>query len=421
MVDSRAMSESLRLSENGVTRPGRWLFARPLVLLALALILSTVVFELSRWSRLPASTLLRDEVAAPEHYGAIELSRPLVAEFLSDHPLPGLSLCVGIEGAPAWCIASGYSDLESRAKLTPDSAVRIGSVSKTLTAAILARLQERGLVNLDGPAGSVIDPLPKHLQELTARQLASHTAGVRHYRWRFGWPPHEIWWRTHYDSVTDSLQLFVNDPLLFPPGTAFSYSSYGYTLLGALLERASGEKFASLLQREIVQPLGLRATSLDMASVGEPDNIRYYETFGRAARSTLTIDTSRSWPGAGILSSPEDLVIFATALSSGHLVSDATLETLLTPQLLPDGTRNEQNYALGWRITQTRKFLGGVDSYRVAHHGGVSSGASAFLLLFPDQNVAVAVATNSRTGSALLAGLAFAVAEPFMAAVTCGS
>ena len=136
MVDSRAMSKSLRLSENGVTRPGRWLFARPLVLLALALILTTVVLELSCWSRIPSSTLLRDEVAAPEHYGAIELSRPLVAEFLSDHPLPGLSLCVGIEGAPAWCIASGYSDLKSRAKLTPDSAVRIGSVSKTLTAAI---------------------------------------------------------------------------------------------------------------------------------------------------------------------------------------------------------------------------------------------------------------------------------------------
>ena len=94
-----------------------------------------------------------------------------------------------------------------------------------------------------------------------------------------------------------------------------------------------------------------------------------------------------------------------------------TLETLLTPQRLPDGSDNSQGYALGWRLAHTREFLGGHESYRVAHHGGVAAGGSAFLLLFPDQAVAVAVLTNTRTGSGALAGLAFDVAEPFMASL----
>ena len=106
-----------------------------------------------------------------------------------------------------------------------------------------------------------------------------------------------------------------------------------------------------------------------------------------------------------------------SGLTERGLISGDTLEMMLTPQPLPDGNPNPQNYALGWRLAQTQQFLGGHEKYRVAHHGGVSSGSSAFVLLFPDQSFAVAVLANSRIGSGPLSDLAFEVAEPFMAKI----
>lgn len=106
-----------------------------------------------------------------------------------------------------------------------------------------------------------------------------------------------------------------------------------------------------------------------------------------------------------------------SGLGDLDLISADTLELVLTPQPLPDGSLNSQNYALGWRLAQTQKFLGGHESYRVAHHGGMSSGSSSFVALFPDQSFAVVVLTNSRIGSGSLSDLAFEVAELFMAKI----
>ena len=119
----------------------------------------------------------------------------------------------------------------------------------------------------------------------------------------------------------------------------------------------------------------------------------------------------------GLRASAHDLASLVSGLGHSDLVGPQALERVLTPQDLPGGSPNPQNYALGWRLGQTQRFLGGEESYRVAHHGGVSSGSSAFVLLFPDQSFAVAVLTNSRTGSSPLADLAFEVAEPFMAKI----
>jgi CubicO group peptidase (beta-lactamase class C family) len=110
-------------------------------------------------------------------------------------------------------------------------------------------------------------------------------------------------------------------------------------------------------------------------------------------------------------------VRLVSGLSERELINGDSLELMLTPQALPDGNPNPQNYALGWRLARTQQFLGGRQKYRVAHHGGVSSGSSAFVAFFPDQSFAVAVLANSRIGSGPLSDLAFEVAEPFMAKI----
>ncbi len=370
--------------------------------------------EMPRWHALSDRSPVGSE-SGPEAGGEpASVAGTAVSAWLGQTPVTGLATCVAAAGEVLWCSANGYADMKSREPVTARSSMRLGSVSKPVTAVLMARLLERGVVDLDRPIGELVPELPQHFQAVTLRQLASHTAGVRHYRFRFAWPPHETWSRVAFASATDSTAAFAGDPLLFAPGTGFQYSSHGYTLLGAVLERAAGAGFGELLEREIAAPMSLTDTALDAPSP-EPGWARSYETLGGRYRNAFAVDNSRGWPGSGIRSSADDLARLASALPVGGFIRRETLERLLIPQELPDGTANPQNYALGWRLAQTQKFLGGKESYRVAHHGGVSAGGSAFLLLFPDQAVAVAVLTNTRTGSGALSGLAFDIAEPFMA------
>ena len=344
------------------------------------------------------------------------MAQEAIHSWLSGTRVSGVAVCVATAGTIDWCSAYGYADIEEGQPLTADTSMRLGSVSKPVTSILLARLFERGLIDLDQPIGQWQPDLPPHLQSVTPRQLASHTAGIRHYRWRLGWPPHETGSRIAYASVTDSLGVFAEDPLVFPPGTDFAYSSHGYTLLGAVLEQAGSATFRQLLEREIATPLSLETMELDSAHESTTW-ARNYEVKGKWYRKALLVDNSRAWPGAGIRSSARDLAQLVSGLTHRGLLSRDTLERILTPQALPDGNPNPQNYALGWRLGQTQKFLGGKESYRVAHHGGVSSGSSAFVALFPDQSLSIAVLANSRTGSGPLADLAFEVAEPFMAEI----
>ena len=392
----------------GFRRWLRWLAGAALVAVI------PLACEVPRWHALPDALAVASE-SGPESGGeSAAQAGAVVAAWLSETSVTGLATCVAAAGRVLWCSASGLADMDSREPLTARSSMRLGSVSKPVTSVLLARLVERGLVDLDRPIGDLMPELPEHLRPVTPRQLASHTAGVRHYGWRFGWPPHETWSRVAWGSVTDSIATFAGDPLLFAPGTAFRYSSHGYALLGAVLERAGGADFGELLEREIVAPLDLEATALDSPRP-ERGWARSYEVLAGRYRQAFAVDNSRNWPGAGMRSSAGDVSRLASALPGGGLIRGDTLETLLTPQGLADGGDNPQGYALGWRLARTRQFLGGRERYRVAHHGGVSAGGSAFLLLFPDQAVAVAVLVNTRTGSSTLADLAFEVAEPFMA------
>jgi len=383
----------------------------------LVLIAVPLSFELTRWSPLPTEPLPVTE-SGPAAAGAAGIAaREAVADWLEARPVTGLAVCVGVEGEILWCSASGYANVRERRPLQPTTSMRIGSVSKAVSAILLARLDEQGLVDPDRPIGELDSSLPAHLSSITLRQLASHTAGIRHYRWRFAWPPHETWSRRRYESVGDSLEVFSSDELLFEPGTDFRYSTNGYILLGAVLEQATGRSYGELLRQEIVDPLGLRSTGLEAGEEDGPCQALPYEVIGRRYRNALRVDNSRMWPGGGICSSPHDLARLVSGLPKGQTVRADTLESYLEPQTLPDGSDNPQHYALGWRIGRTSQFLGGRESYRVAHHGGVSSGGSAFLVLFPDHSVAAAVITNTRTGSGTLLDLAFDVVEPFMAEV----
>ena len=192
---------------------------------------------------------------------------------------PSLSAAVARDGTVLWAGAVGYADLAAGTAATPDVLYRLGSSSKALTGTLLGRLLDAEAIDLDATVGALAPELPEHLHAITVRQLASHTGGVRHYARMPTWLPadNESITPHHYASVEEGLELFADDALTFEPGTGFGYSTFGYSLLSHLMERATGSDFATLLETHLDGPVGTDLR-LDDLTVAMPDRAAPHTT-----------------------------------------------------------------------------------------------------------------------------------------------
>src|SRR5438874_290284 len=132
------------------------------------------------------------------------------------------ALVVAVDGRIVWSEAFGYANLATKRPTTPTTQFRIGSVSKPLTADAVAQLYEAGKLDLDAPIQRYVPTFPDKGAVITTRLLGGHLAGIRHYQ------GDEFTLNRHYATVTRGLAIFENDSLVAPPGTRFSYSSYGF-------------------------------------------------------------------------------------------------------------------------------------------------------------------------------------------------
>ncbi len=309
-----------------------------------------------------------------------------LAEALRDEAaLPGLAVAVGTrERGIVFSGAYGVADLGTRAPATQLTTWRIGSVSKSVTAVGALLLGERGQIDLDAPVAEILSDWDRRpAARATVRQLAGHLGGIRHYRDGEGIS------HIHYETVADALELFSDDSLVALPGEEYSYSTYGYSLLSALMARAAGEPFLAFMRREVFEPLGMRRTGPDLATRVVPERASFYEIRdGHLVPAPFT-DNSYKWAGGGLLSTPEDLVRFGLGLLNEGLLSPAGVEMLFTSQRTAAG--EETGYGMGFRPRSDR------EGRRVVHHGGSSEGGRAFLLLYPDEGLVVAMAANRAT------------------------
>jgi len=245
-----------------------------------------------------------------------------------------------------------------------------------------------------------VPSFPDKGKAITPRLLAGHLAGIRHYR------GDEFLIARHYDSVTDSLAIFKDDPLLSEPGARYSYSSYGWNLLSAVVEGASGEKFLDYMNANVIRRLGLRHTTADENAQIIPRRVRFYQRSRDGVLSNAPyVDNSYKWAGGGFLSTTEDLVRFASALLKPGFLKAETLRLLFTSQRTTAG--EVTNYGIGWGVRTDDK------GRRTISHSGGSVGGTTMLLMYPDSGVVVAMAVNL-SSARLGAGSAAEIAELFM-------
>jgi len=244
-----------------------------------------------------------------------------------------------------------------------------------------------------------VPEFPEKEHPITLRHLARHEGGIRHYR------GDEALSNRHYAGVVDALSVFADDPLVAEPGTTFSYSTYGFTLLSAAMERAAGMPFLTLMEERVLEPLGMTRTGPEVKGQLHPDQARGYEPApGGGAVVPPETDLSNKWAGGGFLSTAPDLVSFASAHMDGSFLEPATTRLFWTPQKTLDG--EETGYGIGWNIMER-------DGRRVVYHTGGATGGSDVLVLLPDEGVAVAVLTNLSSQRPTEAALA--IAEAFLA------
>jgi CubicO group peptidase (beta-lactamase class C family) len=277
-----------------------------------------------------------------------------------------------------WSVACGYADRARHRPTSEETRFRIGSVSKTITAAALMRSAADGKVDLDAPISRYLPSFP-HGHEITLRQLAGHLGGIRHYE-----TPDEAVNTRHFASVRDSLRIFEDDPLVAPPGTLFAYSSYGYDVIGAALEAATGEPFQLLVRRAVLEPAHLEQTTFATAPASAVSTFYEVTADGRA-RVAPKIDLSDRLPAGGVLSTAADLARFGSSLLDGRIVSRAAARTMFAAQRTRSGNTTE--YGLGFERHESPigLFVG---------HTGAVDGGTAGLLIHPRTRTVLALATN---------------------------
>lgn len=312
---------------------------------------------------------------------------------------PAFSAAVAIGGDIVWRGAVGWADIASDKPATPETQFRIGSTSKAVTATALARLVEKGVIDLDAPVTNYLgDVKNPEWETVTPRMLASHMAGMPHYKenGERGGLYRSVALRTHYADVRDAVKLFDESPLLSEPGTEFFYSSLGTVLLGAVMSEAAGKPYRQIIEEEVLDPAGMASTIVAPKRRGSRENLAtFYLLKGGKQRAWRPVDLSHRLPGGGWASTPSDLVRMGSIVLDTDYISEETQQAFWAPQRLANGEVNEQDYAIGWRWREWD--VEGVGVARNANHGGVSRGSQSWLLVFPDYDMAVAFNINSRT------------------------
>src|SRR5215468_5464606 len=198
------------------------------------------------------------------------LATPLVAEDRFDEVrrriqaarekigAPGMTVAVALGDRPVFAEGFGRADVENDVPCAPETVFRIASISKPIAAVAVLQLEERGRLSLDDPVRKYVPAFPpKGDAVITLRHVLTHTSGIRHYA------PGEMESRAPYRTVTDALAVFKDDPLLFAPGTRYSYSSYAYNMLAAVVEAVSGLGYDAYLKERVFAPAGMASTFLE--------------------------------------------------------------------------------------------------------------------------------------------------------------
>lgn len=311
----------------------------------------------------------------------------LLTEAIVAEDFVGVSAGIYHQDGILWQGGAGYRNRASQAPATPDMVHRIASIAKPMTAVAILQLEAAGQLDLDAPIQRYLPDYPEpKTGTITIRRLLNHTAGVPAYR-----NAREFTSQVYYPTLWQATEIFRDRKLRFTPGTGFGYTTYGYTVLGAIIEQVTDIAYAEYMREHVWGPAGMSHTDIEETGRDYPNKAKLYR---KDKRGDFTKDTrdilSNKYSGGGLQATVGDLLAFGQAILDHELLVEADLERMrVTPAINHGGTP----YGLGWYVVNDPKYG------RIVRHGGAQSGTSTYLEIFLDQRLVVAVLANTANAS----------------------
>jgi CubicO group peptidase (beta-lactamase class C family) len=293
--------------------------------------------------------------------------------------IPGMTVALAKNGSMLYAQAYGDSDIATQSVTQTSTIFELGSITKQFTAALIMKLQEQGELQVDD---SIHAYLPEYNfpSAITVRMLLTHTSGLANYTTFTQYPS----WATQGASEQTILSAVSQTPLLFPPGTQWSYSNSNYFALGAIIEKLTGQSYSANLEQYIFQPLGLTSTYFSLPPPAQ--SALGYTLNGTSVIPALVCDRSTAFSAGALSSNVTDLIAWDNALINGKVVSPASFKAMTAPvdPAIPGGG----SYGFGL-------FLRTFDNHPTIWHGGLINGFAAETNVFLDTGLALEVLTNS--------------------------
>lgn len=305
--------------------------------------------------------------------------------FLEESQAAGISAGYSVNGDIIWQSAEGYADIKGEVSIQTNTKIRMASIAKSMTALAVMQLWEAGKLNLDAPIQDYIPDYPKqHKTQITTRHLLSHTSGLSGYK-----DLKEQNNTKKYQSLTNALDIFKDRELLFEPGTKYSYTTYGYTVLGVIIERVSGMTFEEYMQQHIWDKANMTDTGVvKYGAVLDNASGIYRRKGGKGkAREGEETNLSDRIPGGGLYTTVPDMLRFGNAVINHVFVKRETLDFMREHHSLE---KERNGYGFGWFLYGAKPNEGDIIG-----HSGAQMGASSQLWIVPDRKVVVIVLANT--------------------------
>jgi serine beta-lactamase-like protein LACTB, mitochondrial len=337
----------------------------------------------------PPVARAQNDKLAPEKRAQIEAA---VSKFMAAKHIPGVSVAFVENSEFVWSSGFGMADVENFVPATSSTLYRLASISKSMTAVAAMQLFERGKLDLDAPVQKYCHAFPQKDAPITTRQVMGHLGGIRHYRPDPATDLETANTRYFDNPIEGGLSFFKDDPLVSKPGREFHYSTQGYTVVGCVIEGASGQKYVDYMREQIFTPAGMPSTQPDQRFSIIPHRTRFYDLDSAGGLENANfLDSSYKIPGGGYISSADDMARFEVAILRDKLLQRATRDLMWTPLKPTDGSPDD--YGLGWG---TGNAAGVPD---VGHTGG-QPGTSTAMTIAPQQQAGVVVLMNLENGGA---------------------
>ena len=309
----------------------------------------------------------------------------LLTQVVDKNIYTGVAAGISIQENRVWLKAAGHSDKANNKAMEVQTITRTASIAKSMTAIAVIQLVEQGLIDLDAPIQTYIPDYPtKKAGTITTRQLLYQTAGIPNYA-----SVKEVQNTKAFPSLANAVDVFKNRDLIHQPGTAFSYATYNYVVLGLIIEKVSGLTYEAYMTKNIWEKAGMQHTGVEKykSQYANKSSLYHRNKKGKIKFANKENDLSNRIPGGGFHSTVEDLLRFGEAVINNELISAESLQMMLTKSNVE---KPGNPYGMGWFM-----YGGKANPSGCFGHSGEQTGVSAQLMILPSRETVVVVLANT--------------------------